>query len=80
MRETFDRGIKVNCRVRNLQNLPKENRQPYSHEELRSMGFDGYLSDYVTGPEELIVTACRKRGLDVTVWVLLTCLCSDAYS
>jgi hypothetical protein len=44
------------------------------------MGFDGYLSDYVTGPEELIVTACRKRGLDVTVWVLLTCLCSDAYS
>lgn len=31
-----------------------EIRQPMSSEEVRKLGFDGYLSDFVTGPPELL--------------------------
>ncbi|KAM9886244.1 hypothetical protein OXX79_014324, partial [Metschnikowia pulcherrima] len=48
------RHLNVPMRVAGRNTIP----QPISSEELRQMGFDGYLSEFITGPETVV------RGLN----------------
>lgn len=40
------------------------NRQPKSKEELRKLGFEGYLSDFISGDKDVIQMLCEFQGID----------------
>jgi chromosome segregation ATPase len=44
-------NLNIPIRLAQTKNVP---HQPVSREKLRSMGFDGYLSDFIDGPKEML--------------------------
>jgi len=41
---------------------------PVSTEQLKSLGFDGWLKDLITGPEEVINTLCHTNQIHAVVY------------
>lgn len=39
-------------------------KSPRSKEELRQLGFDGYLLDYIQGPDEVLAVLCQRNRLN----------------
>lgn len=58
----FAKETRINIALRMVDNdeLP---RPHYSKQELRSFGFEGYLSDFITGPKEVLSMLCNTSKI-----------------
>ncbi|SCU90526.1 LANO_0D09076g1_1 [Lachancea nothofagi CBS 11611] len=61
--DSFNDEILRNFRV-NLRELsPQQVTSPYPHSELQKMGFDAYLSDFLTGDSNVLKMLCQQHRL-----------------
>jgi hypothetical protein len=67
--ETFDKGTKVYLIKLGNKTTAKEflANRTVTDVEVRGMGFDGYLSDFIKGPDAVLAAAFNQTGIHITV-------------
>jgi hypothetical protein len=68
---TLQRALNIEMRLHDISirtsTTPLENfRPPVSDEELRSLGFDGWAKDFLSGPEPVLAVLCSENRLHQT--------------
>lgn len=61
---TFGKELLKRYSANTRQLTGRVNKQPKSKETLREMGFEGYLSDFITGDKHVIRMLCEFQGID----------------
>ncbi|KAL3234489.1 Structural maintenance of chromosomes protein 5 [Nakaseomyces bracarensis] len=61
---TYGRELLKRFTANTRQLTRRVNRPPMSKEELRKLGFEGYLSDFIKGDKNVIQMLCEFQGID----------------
>jgi hypothetical protein len=82
----FDRGMSIKALETEGGKQFKDWAPPVPTEQLKSLGFDCWLKDLITGPEEVINTLCHQNQVHATVhsrlcrYLTLGCLTSQLHT